>query len=90
MLARPLFHVGDVVTIEPDIVDDLYCMFNDWGEEYWFVEGMYRYRGRKMRLNMIDADCYRINCTGTWGWVDGMFVESNRVTKFINYNVEYN
>lgn len=84
MLARPLFRVGDIVTIEPDIVDDNYYMLNGGGERYWFfVESMYRYCGHKMRLDMIDADCYRIDCTGMLGWVDGMFVESNRVTKFL-------
>jgi hypothetical protein len=82
-LARPLFRVGDVVTIEPDIVDDAYEMFNGWGDVCWFVEPMYHYRGRTMRLSAVDTDCYRINCPGIWGWVDGMFVESNRVTKFL-------
>lgn len=83
VLARPLFRVGDIVTVEPDIVDDEYYMFNGWGEMYWFVEQMYRYRGRTMRLSVVDTDCYRINCTGTWGWVDAMFVESNRMAKFL-------
>ena len=83
MLKDPLFRVGDVVTVEPDIVDDEYYMFNGWGDMYYFVEDMYCYRNRQLRLSSVGSFCYLIADTGTYGWVDGMFVESNRMAKFL-------
>ena len=84
MLARPLFRVGDTVTVASELDEDgSYYMFNGWGDLYWFVPNMYRYRRQRLRINKIDSDCYRAANASEWGWVDEMFVESNRVTKFL-------
>lgn len=88
MISKPLFRVGDFVTIRDDIVSDTnvyYSMLQPDARNI-FVSGCYTLFGNRYR---IQSACGQYNCEGSpLGLTDEMFQEGKRIMQYLNYTDE--
>ena len=88
MISKPLFRVGDFVTIRDDIVSDTnvyYSMLQPDARNI-FVSGCYTLFGNRYR---IQSACGQYNCEGSpLGLTDEMFQEGKRIMQYLHYTDE--